>query len=478
MSPLKSQDIQQADKERTAYKKIKGETWIETYMQNKNYYIVDNEGGGDCLFASIRDGLGLAGIKVTVEELREKLSNDASEEVFQEYLKMHKMVKNELYQTNQELKKYKGELNELLKRGKSTKDRDTLLKLSEQTNDIKKRYTNKELEKNTALELKREYDFMDNVDSLDKFKLKIKTCEFWGETWAISTLERIMNIKLILFSSQAFTSGDMDNVLLCGQLNDAILQSKGEFNPSHYIKSRGAFTFKELPYDIKTKVVHKCMEKNAGPFYIIPEFKAFMENLNVSIPEDDIVETIGLYDNETVFQFYNKSSNNPAPGKGVGETIRKEDRLLFSELASIPEWRRKLSNLWVQPFQLDGHTWNSVEHYYQASKFKENNPHFYATFSIDANPEGDLSKDPSMAKDAGSKDGKYKGKKIRPSEVKMDPNFESKHVEVMKKALKEKFKDPEMNKLLKATKNAKLNQYVKSSPPIVFIELMEVRKEI
>ena len=40
---------------------------------------------------------------------------------------------------------------------------------------------------------------MKHVDTLDKFKAIIKKCEFWADTWAISTLERILNIK---FSKQ------------------------------------------------------------------------------------------------------------------------------------------------------------------------------------------------------------------------------------------------------------------------------------
>jgi hypothetical protein len=66
---------------------------------------------------------------------------------------------------------------------------------------------------------------MKGVDTLDKFKKKIKSCEFWGETWAISTLERILNIKFINLSEEAYKSHDTNNVLNCGQLNDTILEN-------------------------------------------------------------------------------------------------------------------------------------------------------------------------------------------------------------------------------------------------------------
>ena len=500
ISPLKTQDAQQAELERKTYKKSKDEIWIQTFMHNKNYSIIENEGGGDCLFSSIRDGLKKSGVNVSVEEMRDKLSIAANEELFQGFLNAYQSVHAEIAALDIELKKQEKDYKETVKRGKATKDRDTMAKLTEQGKKIADSHEQAKHEKTNAVNIATEYEFMKGVETLKAFKLKIKTRDFWGETWAISTLERLMNIKLVLLGREAFNSKDFDNVLLCGQLNDDVLKDAGVFNPTHYIiveysgfhfrlvayKNKGAFAFNEIPYDIKTKIVDKCMERAAGPFYLIPEFKQFMTSLRVVPPikqgigEDFGKETSGLYNSNTIFQFYHQSANGPLPGKGSGETIKPEEIFKFSELAAIPEWRRKLSDFWVEPFTIDGHKWSSVEHFYQASKFAEHNPQFYLTFSIDANPEGELSKDPAMAKDAGSKTGKHKGTIVRPSEVKIDPDFYSKrNKEAKEKALAAKFNQSEgLKALLKATKDAKLQQFVRASPPVEFIELMEVRKKL
>ena len=72
---------------------------------------------------------------------------------------------------------------------------------------------------------------MNGVKSLQQFRAVINTCRFWGDTWAITTLERALNTKFILLSEENFEEGDLDNVLQCGQLNDDELESSGTLHP-------------------------------------------------------------------------------------------------------------------------------------------------------------------------------------------------------------------------------------------------------
>jgi len=129
-------------------------------------------------------------------------------------------------------------------------------------------------------------------------------------------------------------------------------------------------------------------------------------------------------------------------------------------------------------FTNDGHKWLSVEHYYQGSKFKRNNPEFYLTFSLDSNSE--LSKNPVMAKGAGGKSGKSQGILIRPKHIMIDEDFfEGRGKEEMERAMYAKFSQNEdLKKVLLDTKMAKLTHYSRGKPPVVFYDLMRVRKQL
>ena len=494
---LKEETKKDADALKAKFDKENSEFWINNFMENNNYYIVDNEGGGDCLFATIRDAFSQIGQQTNVTKLRKKLSSEATQEIFLGYKEQYDNIKSALIKDTENIKNLKIEYDKYKKLYNETLDRVEKKQFIDMAKKIKQQHDMIINEKKLTAQMADEYKFMKNIETLDDFKKKINTCEFWAETWAISTLERILNIKIILFSDESYKANDFNNVLNCGQLNDSILESIGEFNPEYYIildysgshykligyKKKQIFQFKEIPYDIKKKIVDKCMEHNSGAFSIIPDFINFknqMSSIQSVIPKfDDLSQAKlnGLYEDDITFVFYNNSNPKKLPGKGSGEKISPEMIREFSQLAAISDWRRKLDNMWIQPFVLDGHRWNSVEHYYQASKFK-NNQDFYLSFSVDSGT--DLSKDPELAKAAGSTTGKLKGKLVRPNDVKMDPDFYGKRKEkVLDDAIYAKFsQNEELKGLLLETKKGKLLHYKKSKEPELMETLMIVREKI
>ena len=491
IKPLSEQTLEEAKLEKSQYEQEAGQPWIQAFMKNNNFGIDDVAGDGDCLFTTIHEGLKTIGKDVSVAEMRKILADNASEELYLNYKEIYDNAMSSYDELSSEIKLLSKGHRELETRLKSTNDRVAEVDIISKAGGIGERHKSAKAERTATKEMLNEFSFMKGVTGLGSFKEKIQTCDFWAETWAISTLERVLNIKLIIFSEESYKEKDLENVMRCGQLNDAVLEKEGKFEPTHYImanhqgnhyqlityKSRGALTFDEIPYDVKRMIVNKCLERNAGPYYIIPQFRNFMEKLKVVVSETPIGEIHSdLYDDNTVFQFYSKSGDKPKPGSGSGEKIGPEGANAYTELRQIKSWRRKLSNFWTQEFELDGHKWQSVEHYYQASKFKRNNPEFYLQFSLDSG--SDLSKDALLAKAAGGKSGKYKGKEIRPKSVTIDEDFFSgRNKTEMEYAMKGKFEqNNDLGRLLKATKKAKLNHFSRGSPPIVFEELMKVRK--
>ena len=497
---LKEETKKIASNIRAKYHEQDDDIWIKKYMENPNYDLIDNEGQGDCFFATIRDAFASIGQDTTVEKLRSKFADNITQNDFNDYKELYNIFASEIDETRKQSIVAKKEMEAIKTKLTQTLNADQRLMLYGGGKKLAANYEKLKAEHDSAKGILNEVIFMKNINTLEELKKFIKTKEYWADGKTINMLERLLNVKFIIMSSDRYSDGDPDNVLQCGGAVDQWIENRGEFTPEFYIivdhtgdhyklisyKDKMIFAFKEIPYDLKRMIVDKCMEKNSGVFSYIPDFENFKTELlgvkAVEMPSlDDVSESkiMNLYDDNIVFKFYSKSTDKPTPGKGAGETIPPNMIREFVSLSRIPEWRKKLSNFWIQPFVLDNRHWASVEHYYQGSKFKKNNPNFYELFSLDSNSE--LSKDPAMAKGAGGKSGKYLKQQIRPPNVSIDPDFfeNGRSRAEMSKAQQAKFtQNEDLKTLLLATGDAKLTHFIRGSEPVVFDELMLIRDKI
>ena len=106
---------------------------------------------------------------------------------------------------------------------KHSKERKEQQEIVEQAKLVAEKYKLLKSEMKTSKELLSEFKFMKKVHSIDDLKKIVKTCEFWADTWAISTLERVLNIKLVIFLHSIIcliliriVSSKIKSSILCG----------------------------------------------------------------------------------------------------------------------------------------------------------------------------------------------------------------------------------------------------------------------
>lgn len=500
---LQEENEELAKKEKEKYQEKMNTTWIEKFSKNNNFGIIDNEGGGDCLFATIRDAFQQIGKITTIDKLRYKLSMELTDDIFENYRNLYIAVSNDYKQIKKDLLEVQNMEKKLTKSISDSTDRNK----SDQLNELKKKEEEKKKkllkDKRLAKDLLKDFIFMENIETMEEYKDYIRSSRFWGDTWTLSTLERLLNVKIIVLSEESYPD-HLDDVMQCGQINDSEVDSLKRFQPDYYImvsytgdhyklvtyKERRIFTFKEIPYDIKMVIINKCLEKNSGPYYLIPDFKKFKEKMGIDPNEgeqnhDDIIHK-DLFNKDIVFMFHEKANNKPIAGFGNGEKMDMiqalDPELGFKDLNSTKEWRRKIDDSYESPFSVDGMQWNTVSHYYLGSQFKKGFPDFYKEFSLDSNSE--ISKDLIKARAAGSENGKMNKKLIREEKIKIDPDFyelgvDPRHERERRIALEAKFtQNLDLLQTLMNTKNAKLVQFRRGKEPYVDEPLMKLRKNL
>lgn len=474
-----------ADESNSSYDASGSDNWVQRFMHNDSYGIKDNEGGGDCFFSTIRDGLATVGKTVTVAELRNRLSNAATPELYEQYKILHEATSSEVKAANDAVKSLTERAKKLKEKVAKVANRKDKAVLLQEATALRDELKLAKSDRDVAKQSYGEFKWMSKLTTFPKFVKALRTCSFWADDWATSVMERLYNIKVIIFSESSFEEGDIENVLQCGRGDDELLEKK-MFRPTEYIMmvhtgdhyklitydGKGAFTYNELPRQVVNLVKQKCMERNAGIYAIIPEF-----NDGLELPEEVVEEpsNLQLHGEGTVFQFYDMAAAKPAPGKGAGELMGADvPKGEFKALTG--DWRRKLSHGYDKTIQLDGHMWKTVEHYLEANKFAKGNPDFYVQFALDSGSE--LGQNVDMAKAAGA-GKKYNGKQVRPKGVKVDDDWdEDRESEALEKALAEKFKDAQLAAILKATKDAKLMFYRKGRPARVEVEMMKIRQKL
>jgi predicted NAD-dependent protein-ADP-ribosyltransferase YbiA (DUF1768 family) len=503
---LISQSKEESDYEIANYEEDPKDVWVNKYLRSNKYEIVDNEGAGDCFFAVLRDALKTVKIETSVKSIREKLANEVDQTIFQTYKELFDLYYNNMKTTQEQLKTHKHKHNTLKKMITGTSDGPDKIKLIQDAKDNFNTFTTINTKGKELEDLAHEFQFMKDVNSVEDLKKVIKEVggAYWADNWALSSLERIYNVKFIILSQNHFVEGEKEHVLQCIS-PDTKLEERGLFEPSYYIMAdyfqnnhyklitydknlkRGALTFSEVPYKIKELILERCMEKNAGLYVLIPDFKTFankhgVETANASKKSayDTLVDTKKPksqdYDDTIVIQVYNKSKHAKV-GEGSGETIKPELKISKNVLElnnkkKYPEWRKKLDNdFLVTNLKIDGINWTSVKHYMLASRFNGITD-IISKFKKDGVYGSNIEEAQKFYESQLAK------KSIKSTLIN-DEEFKKMEHTLLEKALYAKFtQNDELRELLLLTGNALITLFKPSKGAIPFVELMKVRKLI
>jgi hypothetical protein len=504
--------------------------WIQKFTHNSNYSIIEVESNGDCLFAVVRDAFAHIGKLTDVQKLRALVANQVNDTIYETQHYLYVQIQQEQEQSKKELSQLKKQVNV----DKKNLNNDQIKEL----NDKRIEFNQKVISFNKNKEILSEFKFMKDIHSVEDFRKYILTSNYWADAWAISILEEKLHFKFIILSHEAFNENAIDNVLQCGESSLAE-NIKPEFyvmtsySGNHYklisYNDQKIFTFVEIPYDIKTLIMKKCMERNSGEYNKIPDFRNWKsrfghhdndkndekpenkndekpenkndekpENKNDEKPENKNekpeknkknLEQKNKDSEEIRFIYYDHSPSKPLPGKGSGETIPNNLRLNYSQLSAVENWRRMLDDSWEHEdglFQLDNRKWKSVTHYLLGVQFKKGFPDIYQSFSIDS--KTDISQDVELAKKSIVKKNGIviingqKQKAIPDSgfHTKIDLDnqiLKGRENEQRELAVREKFnQNLELKKILKWTKPAKLMHFIRAQPPEDDIILMSLRE--
>ena len=486
------------------YKESSKNSWIETFTHNNHYSIHNNEGGGDCFFAVIRDAYRQIGKQTTVKKLRGLVAKEITQDMYVEYKELYTNFVTEHQSIEKEMIAIRKMINELKRRIKNKIDKTERDIILQEATELETRYNTLKTNRTITKQLLNEFLYMQDINSVESLGDYIMTSKYWADNWAISKLERALNIKMIILDENASKNGDVDAIMNCGPIHNKFGEKiyspdyyiMTSYNGSHYelvsYKKKNILKFREIPFNIKTMIINKCLECNSGIYYLIEEFRNYKVKLGLS-PEqgakksddNDIIDK-DIYDSNIVFMFHSTSNGGPNAGKGAGETITDDNIIEYNRLNEKPKtsvvynWRRKLDDSWAAPFTVDERRWNTITHYILASQYKKGYPDFYKEFSLDS--ESELSTNLEMAIAATSKSGKLGDKQIRPENVTVDADYFtlSKDPRIDQErytALEAKFtQNLDLNRILMETKRAKLVKFIRRKDPEPDVLLMKLRK--
>lgn len=261
------------------------ENWINDFLGEKKIKIYNQPEDGHCFFSAIQMAFSN---KYTISQMRQLLSDIIDPQQYGTYSALYIANQQELKELKKEENHTKRKLKEIeseYKRGLIA-DKEKKVKLIEA-----KKYNNDLIRIAKHIsdedEISYEYAFMKDVSSVDDLKEKIKDCSFWADSWAISKMEELLKIKVIILSSLHYHSKELHKVVQCPEKKDREVKPEYyvvvEHTGNHYklvtFDKTKLFTFETIPESLKKHIVATCMSGAPGSFHEIEDFRKYADSI-------------------------------------------------------------------------------------------------------------------------------------------------------------------------------------------------------
>lgn len=266
---LKEETYKTAKKLRRKYYENSTHSWIQKYMKNTHYFILDVDLNKDCLFSIIKEVFQSIGQQTTIQKIRNKLGEKVTDSLFQEYRDIYSKYERIIQQEKDKIQMLKLQYDKIQKSLKEgILNREERIRLIESGKQLYEENEEFKQRKKVLKEIINDFVFMKDVHSTTELRKKVKSCDFWKEEWSLSMLEYLLNIKFIILNYNHYKENDIHNVLECNKPVEDIENNVDGFKPEYYVllekigkyykiigyKNKILFIYEELPYDLRMMI--------------------------------------------------------------------------------------------------------------------------------------------------------------------------------------------------------------------------------
>jgi chemotaxis protein histidine kinase CheA len=473
LPPLAEETEESMEKQQAAFRKDppKDASWIARFMMDDRYTLEPPQSLLECIVEALED----QGWTTTVDKLQLAMSNQTTTAQFQEEKATYLALRTAESQTLED-KAILTQRQQTIRKNLalptlSEVDRETLTEEKERIDKIQSTHTDQEKQFQEAIE--RWVPEMSESATVESYRNSIRHGKHPLDTLLLGLLERVLQMKLILFLAPALPDAPDFVINLVPPLTAELMtprffvlvsmHSEKDKDTIQLIRfqSRGILEYKELPYAVRARLQTRALED--PQHHALSGLPEFPEEPSPGIPVHDVSRPTSDPDVRFVV---GPQAPPQHPLLSLFLDIERYNKAVFLPLQKLPsDWRRRLSDEdMVAKFQLDGHTWHSVFHYLHAQPYKEK-----ASVYIKWTAGQEYSKEPGQQS--------IKKAKKAAKELGATPLPDQEREQARAKAWEAKRQQNEdVRRILRATQNATLLQFKRGKPVEPDLFLMRLRE--